>query len=128
MKVKIIREVYSEKQRKFFCASDDPELKAMCDDPMKEEQIEEISSVGGGSVAGAPAARGGPWRTEEEEVRNFNEKEKKISKLKGKPLEEMYSTMGLKTGGMRNYPDEKTGFEERSAYQGLKNASTPKKN
>ena len=36
-----LSEVYSEKQRRFFCASDDPELKAMCDDPMKEEQLDE---------------------------------------------------------------------------------------
>jgi len=125
MKVKIIREVYSDKQRRFFCASDDPELKKMCDDPMKEEALEEISAVA--SVAGAPAANGGPWRTEEEEVEKFNKKEKEISKLKEESLDEMYSTMGLKTGGMRNYPDEAAGFQERAAYQGLKNTPKPKK-
>ena len=41
MKVRIIKEVYSNKQRRFFCASDKPELKAMCDDPMKEALIAE---------------------------------------------------------------------------------------
>jgi len=41
MKVKIIKEVYSEKQRRFFCASDDPKLKAKCDDPIKKEVISE---------------------------------------------------------------------------------------
>ena len=38
MKVKIIKEVYSEKQRRFFCASDDPELKKKCDDPIKKKK------------------------------------------------------------------------------------------
>jgi hypothetical protein len=41
-----LSEVYSEKQRKFFCASDDPELKAMCDDPMKKEQLDEKKKKG----------------------------------------------------------------------------------
>tara|TARA_Y100000593_G_scaffold92588_1_gene184737 strand:- start:474 stop:1817 length:1344 start_codon:yes stop_codon:yes gene_type:complete len=41
MKVRIIKEVYSEKQRRFFCASDDPKLKAKCDDPIKKEVIAE---------------------------------------------------------------------------------------
>ena len=41
MKVRIIKEVYSEKQRKFFCASDDPKLKAKCDDPIKKEVLSE---------------------------------------------------------------------------------------
>ena len=37
MKIKVIKEVYSEKQRRFFCASDNPKLKAKCDDPIKKE-------------------------------------------------------------------------------------------
>ena len=45
MKVKIIKEVYSEKQRRFFCASDNPELKAKCDDPIKKEVISESAGV-----------------------------------------------------------------------------------
>ena len=53
MKIKFIKkEVYSQKQRRFFCASDDPELKAMCDDPMKEEKLDEMSSMAGGAVQG----------------------------------------------------------------------------
>jgi len=42
-----LSEVRSEKQRRFFCASDDPELKAMCDDPMKEEQLDEKKKKAG---------------------------------------------------------------------------------
>lgn len=38
MKIKIIKEVYSEKQRRFFCASDDPKLKKKCDDPIKKKK------------------------------------------------------------------------------------------
>lgn len=118
MKVKIIREVYSKKQRKFFCASDDPELKSMCDDPMKEdEQLEEIS--GAGAVAGAVGARGGPWATERDEIERENEK--------AKPIEEMYSTQGTFQTGMELSGDAFAGFSERSAHQGLKNVPTPKK-
>mgnify|MGYP003652878242 CR=1 FL=1 len=129
MKVKIIREVYSQKQRKFFCASDDPKLKAMCDDPMKEpkneEQLEEIS--GAGAVAGAVGARGGPWATEKDEVEKFNKKEKEISKLKETPLEEMYSSQGTFQTGMELSGDTFAGFAERSAHQGLQNVPKPKK-
>jgi predicted nucleotidyltransferase len=46
MKIKILKEVYSQKQRKFFCASNDPKLKDMCDDPMKEaEELDEKFST-----------------------------------------------------------------------------------
>lgn len=128
MKVKIIREVYSQKQRKFFCASDDPKLKAMCDDPMKkEEQLEEMSSMGGGNGAGAVGSQGGPWVTEEDEVKKFNKKEKEISKLKEAPLEEMYSSQGTFQTGMELSGDTFAGFAERSAHQGLQNVPKPKK-
>tara|TARA_R110000822_G_scaffold19937_4_gene64571 strand:- start:2816 stop:3745 length:930 start_codon:yes stop_codon:yes gene_type:complete len=127
MKVKIIREVYSQKQRKFFCASDDPKLKAMCDDPMKEEQLEEMTSMGGSAVAGAVGAQGGPWVTEKDEVEKFNKKEKEISKLKETPLEEMYSSQGTFQTGMELSGDTFAGFAERSAHQGLQNVPKPKK-
>jgi len=122
MKIKIIREVYSKKQRKFFCASDDPELKAMCDDPMKEEeQIEETSGAGGGAVAGGVGARGGPWAEEAEEIRKDNE----AAKPKKTDLDEMYSTQGQFHTGQPLRGDEFKGFVERSAHQGLQN--TPKR-
>ena len=132
MKIKIIREVYSDKQRKYMCAMKEPgadrpegleqsEAEEMCTGPMKEEQIEEVSAMAGGAVQGAPALQGGPWATEEDEVKKFNKKEKKVSKLKGAPIEEMYSTMGLKGHSRGTYQDEFPGFQERSAQQGLKN-------
>ena len=106
IKVRIIKEVYSKKQRKFFCASDDPKLKEMCDDPMKEESLEEMSAAGGG----AAAVQGSPAVKVEE------------------PLDEMYSTSGRFTGGSQRIPvDEFSGFTERAAYQGLKNVPRPKK-
>ena len=45
MKVKIIKEVHSEKQRRWACAQDDPEIKAMCDDPMKNESDFKMSDT-----------------------------------------------------------------------------------
>ena len=41
MKVRIIKEVYSKKQGRFICASDNPKLKAKCGDPIKKEVISE---------------------------------------------------------------------------------------
>jgi len=116
LKVKIIKEVHSDKQRKFFCASDDPELNAMCDDPMKEEQLDEISAMAGGGVEGGVFG-------DEEKVKKFNEEEKKKSQLKGAPLEEEYSTAGLTPGDAQIYMDDETndGRIERMKHQGLKN-------
>lgn len=45
-----------------------------------QNKVEEMSSMGGGAVQGAPAARGGPWR--HTDIDKENEREKKISKLK----------------------------------------------
>lgn len=118
LKVKIIKEVYSEKQRRYFCASDDPELKAMCDDPMKEEHLEEMSAAGAGGAQGGV----GVFK-DEDEIRRFNEEEKKKSKLKGQKLgEEQYSTTGLKPGDGRTYDDEgaNDGRLERAAHQKLR--------
>jgi hypothetical protein len=67
MKVKIIREVYTDKQRKYMCAMKEPgadrpqgleqsEAEEMCTGPQKEGQIEEISAAGGGAVVGAAGA------------------------------------------------------------------------
>jgi len=131
MKIKFIRkEVYSQKQRRFFCASEDPELKKMCDDPMKEEQLDEMSSMGGGAVQGAVASSGGPWATEEDEIKKFNEKEKKDSKLKGKPLEELYSTSApMSAVGYPLTDEEEThhGNRERAKQQGNRSVVEEKK-
>ena len=58
MKIKIIKEVYSQKQRRFMCAvskqgADRPkglskaEAEEMCKGPMKEEELEELYSTAG---------------------------------------------------------------------------------
>lgn len=110
MKVKIIREVYSKKQRKFFCASDDPELKSMCDDPMKEgecndldeEKIEEMSSMGGAAV-------GGPSGIDDYEEDS---------------LEEMYSSKGSMAAGEQRIisgGDDPEGVKERGRAQKVQN-------
>jgi len=110
MKIKIIKEVYSDKQRKFMCAMKEPdadrpeglsqaEAEEMCSGPMKkEEQLEEISAMAGGAVAG-----------------HVDKKEE---------LDELLSTSGLR-GGLRikfSSPNkEHEGHVERSKHQGLKN-------
>jgi hypothetical protein len=138
LKVKILKEVYSDKQRKYMCAMKEPnadrpdgldqdEAEEMCSGPMKEEPIEEVNAMAAGNVQGAVASQGGPWATKENEVKKFNEEEKKISKLKGKPLDEMYSTMGIMSGEMRHYTDEGDGLAQRAQYQGLRNVPKPKK-
>ena len=45
-----------------------------------QNKVDEMSSMAGGAIQGAPAARGGPWR--HTDIDKENEKEKKISKLK----------------------------------------------
>jgi hypothetical protein len=47
-----------------------------------QEELEEMSSMAGGNVQGAPAAGGGPWQ--DTDVEKDNEEEKKRSKLKMK--------------------------------------------
>jgi hypothetical protein len=152
IKVKILKEVYSKKQRKFFCASDDPELKKMCDDPMKNE--EQLDEVGLGAPGSIHTASGGGKRDDDEkvldemsamgsggtqgtssplgkrdEIKKFNKNEEKKSHLKeDDTIEEMYSTSGhFSHGNSPNDVDEFAGFAERSAMQGLKNVPKPKK-
>ena len=129
LKIKIIKEVYTDKQRGYFCSSDDPELKNMCDDPDKEKKIDEMSAAGAGGAPGAPGSNGGPWGDVEEDIEEFNDKQKKDSYLsEDSPLEEMYSTAGRFTGGGGRIPvDEFSGYQERSAHQGLKNVPRPRK-
>ena len=98
LKIRIIKEVYSDKQRKYMCAMKEPgadrpdglskaEAEEMCSGPMKnEDQLDEISAAGAGGLAGASGGF-----VDKEEIKKFNEKEKKNSKLS-----EMYSTSGLK--------------------------------
>tara|TARA_R110000824_G_scaffold236450_1_gene425136 strand:+ start:1313 stop:1675 length:363 start_codon:yes stop_codon:yes gene_type:complete len=111
IKVRILKEVYTDKQNRFFCASDDPELKSMCGDPKKEpkneEQIEEMSAAGG---AGASISGGG---------RHIDDD----------PIEEMYSTSsGQSRGRWRGPPvDEFAGYKERANYQKLQNVPPPKR-
>ena len=118
MKIKILKEVHSKKQRKFFCASDDPKLNDMCDDPMKEEQLDETSGAAGvAGYAGSPLGS-------KEDNEDFNKKQKEDSKLKGKRLAEMFGS-STQTGGVRIsiVPAEKehAGHVERSQHQGLRN-------
>jgi hypothetical protein len=108
MKIKIIKEVYSEKQRRYMCAmskqgADRPEglskaeAEEMCDGPMKE-----ISAVGGGSVQGHAGE----------------------TKRRKKEIIEMFSSSGMK-GGLKisivSAEKERSGHLERSKHQGLKN-------
>ena len=135
LKIKIIKEVYSDRQRKYMCAMKEPdadrpeglsqsEAEEMCTGPMKEEEkLDEISAMAGGAVAGASGALGDP-----DEIKKFNEKEKKKSKLKNASLEEKYSTVALQPGDARIYMDDEVnnGRIERSKHQGLKNVKESK--
>ena len=110
MKIKIIKEVYSDKQRKFMCAMKEPgadrpeglskaEAEEMCSGPMKkEEQLEEISAMAGGAVTG--------YAGDKEE------------------LDELMSTSTLR-GGLKirfsKSDKEHEGHVERSKHQGLRN-------
>jgi len=111
MKIKIIKEVYSDRQRRFMCAmskqgADRPdglskkEAEEMCDGPMKkEEKLDELSGAGG--VAGAPVA------------------------IDKEELDEMFSSAAVKSYGELSIGDmpeeEHAGHVERSKYQGLRN-------
>jgi len=84
--------------------------------------LDETSGAGGsgGSMegyAGSPIGK-------EKDVKEFNEEEKKIQKLKGKRLAEMFSS-STQTGGIRisvvSAEKEHAGHIERSKHQGLKN-------
>ena len=78
--------------------------------------------MGGGAVQGYA---GSPLGTKEENDR-FNKKEEEESKLKGKRLEEMYSTSGVKGQSVvKNLTgeEEHEGHVERSKHQGLRNVT-----
>ena len=109
MKIKILKEVYSDKQRNYMCAMkksganrpeglSKAEAEEMCDGPMKEEQLEEVNSMGAGMVSGAVDDR--------------------------KELDELLSTSTLK-GGLKlriSMSDkEHAGHVARSKHQGLRN-------
>jgi hypothetical protein len=85
-----------------------------------KKALKEMSSMGGGAVQGYV---GSPLGTKEEND-EFNEKEKQASKLKGKRLEERYSTQvtrGAGGGQVVDGEEEHAGHIERSQMQGLKN-------
>jgi hypothetical protein len=88
MKIKIITEGLSQ-----------AEAEEMCSGPMKkEENLEEISAIAGGAVAG-----------------HVDDKEE---------LDELFSTSGLRGGLRIRFPNsnkEHQGHVERSKHQGLKN-------
>ena len=87
-----------------------------------EEQLEEITAMASGAVAGATGVAGDP-----DEVRKFNEDEKKQSKLDGTPLEEMYSTAAFPGDGhLYVDDDENEGRLERWEHQGLQNIKESK--
>ena len=89
-----------------------------------EEPLEEMNAMGGGGIQG-----GGSPFGKRDDIEKFNEDEEERSHLDGNsPLEEMYSTGGHFSRGMRPFPvDEFAGFAERSAMQGLKNVPRPRK-
>ena len=96
------------------------ELKKGGKHSVKEEQLEEMSSVGGGSVqgyAGSPLAS-------KEDNEEFNKSEKNASKLKGKKLAEMFSSsaqMRIVRIRIASAEKEQAGHVERSQHQGLRN-------
>ena len=85
-----------------------------------DDVIEEMSSMGGGSVQGYV---GSPI-SDKKTVDEFNKSEEEISKLKGKKLAEMFSTstqMGGVPQSKVSPEDEHEGHVERSKHQCLKN-------
>ena len=79
-----------------------------------------MSSVGGGAIQGYA---GSPLGTKEENEK-FNKKEEEDSKLKGKRLEERYSTQSVRGAHVTKSvsgEEEHEGHVERSRHQGLKN-------
>lgn len=85
-----------------------------------KKNLEEMSSLGGGSIQGYA---GSPLGSKEENE-EFNRKQEKDQRLKGKKLAEMYSTRGLSGRNRQQTVDgeeEHEGHVERSQHQGLKN-------
>tara|TARA_R100000388_G_C7240134_1_gene160682 strand:+ start:280 stop:1791 length:1512 start_codon:yes stop_codon:yes gene_type:complete len=86
----------------------------------KKKNLEEMSSMTGGSVHG----HAGSSLASKDESEEFNRKQEKDQKLKGKKLTEMYSTRGLSGRNMQQIVSgekEHAGHVERSKHQGLKN-------
>ena len=92
----------------------------------KQDQLDETSSMGGGGAVEGHVndkERGVPLSTKKT-LKKFNKDEKNKQKLKGKPLEEMFSTSTQARGFRINIvPSEKehAGHVERSKHQGLQN-------
>ena len=85
-----------------------------------KRKLREMSSVGGGAIQGYA---GSPLGTKEENE-EFNKKEEEDSKLKGKRLEERYSTQSVRGAHVTKSvsgEEEHEGHVERSRHQGLKN-------
>ena len=85
-----------------------------------KRKLREMSSVGGGAIQGYA---GSPLGTKEENEK-FNKKEEEDSKLKGKRLEERYSTQSVRGAHVTKSvsgEEEHEGHVERSRHQGLKN-------
>jgi hypothetical protein len=89
---------------------------------LDEEQLDEISAMAGGAVAGGVAFG------DEADIKSFNDKEKKISKLKNNNLEEKYSTAAMPAQrSPKGFEKEvNDGRIERSRMQGLQNVKESK--
>ena len=91
----------------------------------KKQVIDEMSSVGGGSVQGYGAPFGSP-----KGIASFNKEQEREQRLKGDSLIEMFSTQGIAGRNVQqNVSAEKefAGHLERSQHQGLQNFKRPPK-
>ena len=85
----------------------------------KKQVIDEMSSMGGGSVQGYGAPFGSP-----EGIDAFNKEQEREQRLKGDSLIEMFSTQGIAGRNVQQVvspEDEHAGHVERSRHQGLRN-------
>jgi len=85
----------------------------------KKQVIDEMSSVGGGSVQGYGAPFGDP-----EGIASFNKEQEREQRLKGDSLIEMFSTQGIAGRNVQqnvSAEEEFAGHLERSRHQGLQN-------
>ena len=95
------------------------EIFSVVDPGKTKEPLEEMSSMGGGSVQGYAAPLGTP-----KGIEAFNKEEEREQRLKGPRLVEMYSSAGIKGLSMAKNvtgEEEHEGHVERSKHQGLKN-------
>ena len=91
----------------------------------KKQVIDEMSSVGGGSVQGY----GGPFG-DPETVDSFNKEQERDQRLRGDKLIEMFSSSGLSGRNKQQLvsgEEEFAGHKERSMAQGLQNFKEDKK-